>query len=561
MTPPQGNGDSPAFSPAGATTRDLPALADKLLIIGLDGATFDILTPMMKSGRMPNLSRLVETGVSGTLHSTRPPITPAAWTTFMTGKGPGRHGIVDFERYDVATGQLAFNSTYEIRERTIWEILSAKGLRVGAIHVPMTYPPRQVNGFMVSGFETPSIQADFTWPADLKQEILRRFPDYSYRANWKHHTLGGQEVFLRNLRHIQHSFHQGAELTRFCGDRYGWDVLMVLFKLVDNLQHKTWKYLDPKTAPRYPRQAELAASCFNELDKALGSLFDYARGNGASILMMSDHGHGSLDGKAQPNLLLRQWGYLKLKSPAAQARRRASLLASRLFGRRKTRFEANLGIEHELVVDWSRTRACVIHAGMYGFLYVSLSGRQPNGVVDPADYEKLRDDLRRRFLDATCSDPAGRQVRIFAEVHKPEELYNCSREEQPWMPDLLLVPQPGLAVVRRIIGRRPVRWSSQRRLEGTHRLEGILIANGPHIRAGASVSGNIVDVAPTLLAALGLKVPSDMEGNVLLDLFETPPVIEYELSEHGPVGSQKEVYSESDKETLTRRLTELGYLE
>jgi predicted AlkP superfamily phosphohydrolase/phosphomutase len=554
-----GTGPHPAGGPAPA--RDFPPLAERVLIIGLDGATFDILKPMMKAGRMPNLARVVESGCSGVLYSTRPPITPAAWTTFMTGKGPGRHGIVDFERYDVASGKLSFNSTYEIRERTIWEILSRKGFRVGAIHVPMTYPPRQVNGFMVSGFETPGTHAEFTWPADLKQEILRRFPDYSYRADWKHRTIGGTGVFTRNLRHIERSFHQGAELTRFCGDRHGWDVLMVLFKLVDNLQHKTWKYLDPKTAGDYPRQAEAAAHCFVELDEALGSLFDYARQHGACILMMSDHGHGSLDGKAQPNLLLKQWGHLHLKSATAQAARRLALLANRMLGRRKKRFEANLGIEHELVVDWSRTRACVIHAGMYGFLYVSLKGRQPDGIVEPGEYESLRDELRHRFLDATCVNPAGQRIKVFAEVHKPEQLYNCSRDDQPWMPDLLLVPQPGLAVVRRILGRQSVRWLSRRRLEGTHRLEGILIANGLHIQPGASVTGSIVDIAPTLLAALGLKVPSDMEGNVLLDLFDSMPTIEYELPQEQAVYDSKEVYSESDKETLTRRLSELGYLE
>src|SRR5687767_14762288 len=190
-------------------TRELPALAQRVLIIGLDGATFDVLDPMMASGRMPNLRHLVETGTRGILDSTKPPITPAAWTTFMTGKGPGRHGIVDFEKYDVRTNQLSFNSTYEIREKTIWEILSEKGFRVGSINVPMTYPPRKVNGFMISGFETPSIEKDFTYPRELKDEILRRWPDYNYRSNWERKTFGGDDLFQRNLTYIERSFEQG----------------------------------------------------------------------------------------------------------------------------------------------------------------------------------------------------------------------------------------------------------------------------------------------------------------------------------------------------------------
>ena len=541
--------------------RELPALVKRVLIVGLDGATFDVLNPLMAAGYMPHLAHLIQTGTAGVLQSTKPPITPAAWTTFMTGKGPGQHGIVDFEKYDVRTNSLSFNSTYEIREKTIWEILSEKGFRVGSINVPMTYPPRRVNGFMISGFETPSTDANFTYPPDLKHEILRRWPGYTYRSDWQRRAFGGDDLFQRNLRYIAESFHQGYELASHCGERMGWDVMMVLFKLVDNVQHKAWKYLDPKTSWQYPRRADLAAECFSELDRALADLTAYTRQKDALVLIMSDHGHGSLDGKAQPNLLLQKWGYLTIRSRFIQARRRARRIVERIFGRTAKRFDANLGIEHELVVDWPRTRACVIHAGMYGFLYVSLRGRQPDGIVDPKDYEAIRDDLRQRFLAVTCRNPAGQTVSVFPEVHRPEELYNCRRDEQPWLPDLVLIPYPGLAVVRKIRGSRPVRWCSLRRMEGTHRIEGILVANGPHVRPGASIQANIADIAPTLLATLGLRVPADMEGHVLVNLFDTEPAIEYEPPQRAERGEHEEVYSEEEKQVLTRRLSDLGYLE
>lgn len=547
-----------------APQRELqPVVAERVLIVGLDGATFDVLDPLMAAGKMPNLAELVRTGTAGILDSTKPPITPAAWTTFMTGKGPGQHGIVDFERYDVRTNRLTFNSTLEIRVKTIWELLSEKGFRVGSVNVPMTYPPRRVNGFLISGFETPSTDCDFTWPPELKTEILRRWPDYTYRSSWKRSITGGDAVFERNIRHIEKSFDQGAEVAMFCGQKYGWDVMMVLYKLVDNLQHKTWRYLDPALGQinSSPKRAALVAGCFEKLDTALGELFRYARENRATILIMSDHGHGSLDGKAQPNALLRQWGYLKIKSPVTQAGLRAQRVMDRLLGRTNKRFEANLGIEHELALDWSQTRACVIHAGIYGFLYISLRGRQPGGLVDPADYERLRDELRRRLLAVTARDRSGKTIQVYAEVHKTEELYNCSREEQPWLPDLLLVPRPGLAVVRKIRGSAPVRWSSLRHLEGTHRIEGILIANGPSVGQGHRVRAQIADIAPTLLASLGLRVPRDMEGKPLTELFTTPLPVAFETPQAATVGDFEEVYSEAEKAALAKRLTELGYLE
>ncbi len=551
----------PTSAPASVAPRETHPLAQRALIVGLDGATFDILGPLMDKGRMPNLRRLIETGTSGILDSTKPPITPAAWTTFMTGKGPGRHGIVDFEKYDVRTNQLSFNSTYEIREKTIWEILSEKGFRVGSINVPMTYPPRKVNGFMISGFETPSVDTDFTWPPELKDEILRRWPEYNYRSDWQRKLFGGDELFQRNVRHIEKSFAQGYELATFCGQRYGWDVLMVLFKLVDNIQHKAWKYLDPKTSHAYPQRAEISASCFEELDKTIGDLARYAADNDALLIIMSDHGHGSLDGKAQPNALLQQWGYLKLRSQTGQVRRRMERIAARVLGRTTKRFDANIGVEHEIDLDWSQTKACVVHAGMYGFLYLSLKGRQPGGIIDPADYEKVRDDLRERFLKVTARAPSGEIVQVFPEVHKTEELYNCSREDQPWMPDLLLVPYAGLAVVRRIRGSSAVRWSSQRRMEGTHRVEGILVVHGPNVKPGASIHAQIADIAPTLLAAVGLRVPADMEGRVLTDLFSAELSVEYEPPQKIQLGEHGDVFSEEQKEALSRRLSDLGYLE
>lgn len=542
--------------------RPLKPLADRLLIIGLDGATFEVLDPLIAEGRMPNFKRLQETGVSGILMSTKPPITPAAWTTFMTGKGPGQHGILDFEKFDVQSHTLNFNSTYEIREKTLWEILSDKGLRVGSINVPMTYPPKPVNGFMISGFETPSINAEFTWPPDLKQEILREIPDYDYRTNWKRKALGGDAVLAENLEYICRSFDQGLHLTRYCGEKYGWDVLMVLFKFVDNLQHKTWKYLDPQTRHKYPRRADMTAHCFKRLDDVLGELFEYADRRDATVLIMSDHGHGSLDGKAQPNQLLKDWGYLTLRSGWQQANTRLAYVLHRFTKGKATRFEqGSRGIETDLAVDWSRTKACVMHAGIYGNLYINLKERGPHGIVDPDDYESFRDELVERLSAVTARNRDGETITVFPEVYKTEELYNCSRKENPDLPDLLLAPAPGLAVVRKIRSAQAVRWCNPNRLEGTHRVEGIIAALGPHVRAGERLQADIIDIAPTVLASLGLRVPKDMEGRVITEVFGPELIVEREPPIKKVAEEHAEVYSEEDRKAIEERLADLGYLE
>jgi predicted AlkP superfamily phosphohydrolase/phosphomutase len=382
--------------------------------------------------------------------------------------------------------------------------------------------------------------------------------------------LGKDAAFRENIDYISHSFHQGAEMTMWLGDRFGWDVLMVVLKLVDNLQHKTWKYLDPRWSNRNPNRCEMAKRGFEQADKAVGTLLDYARANDAAVLMVSDHGHGSLEGKVQPNLLLERWGYLVLHKGGAQKAVRGRRIWRRMT-RKSARLDGASDIGHDLAVDFAGTKACVMHAGMAGFLYLNLEGRQPTGIVKRPDYEALRDELKARFLSDECRvrDPSGETIQMFSEVHKPEELYGCTREDQPWLPDLLLTPHESLAVVRKIRGHRAVRWLSYRRLEGTHRPDGILIATGPGVarttpveNRARAVHAHIVDCAPTILALLGLRIPDDMEGRVVTDIFENPPVIETEAARAGDGPSEiDDVYSEEDLQQVTERLSDLGYLE
>jgi predicted AlkP superfamily phosphohydrolase/phosphomutase len=202
-----------------------------------------------------------------------------------------------------------------------------------------------------------------------------------------------------------------------------------------------------------------------------------------------------------------------------------------------------------------------MHAGIYGFLYLNLAGRGPHGIVQPDEYEAVRDDLIERFKSAKTKTPAGETVNIFEDVLKTEALYNCTRDDNPDLPDLLLVPRPGLAVVRKIRGSKPVRWASEKRLEGTHRVEGIVAMQGTHIDQGQRINANIADLTPTALAMLGLRVPADMEGRVITEAFTTPITVEHEPPIERAARQHEDVYSEEDERILQQRLSDLGYLE
>lgn len=545
--------------------RTFSPLASRVLVLGLDGATWDVLGPMADDGLMPNLAKVLSGGAWGTLQSTIPPVTPAAWTTFLTGKLPGQHGILDFEGYDVNTGRLWLHSTQSMRRyNTIWRILSDQGFRVGSINVPLTYPPQPLNGFMITGFDTPGPQSDFAYPPELKSEVLSRWADPTCGKNWRRKSLGGLSLFEQNVRYMADSFHQGAAMTRYCGDKYGWDVLMAVFKLTDNVQHKTWKYLDPRWRDRHPAHRDIVRSCFAELDKAVGDLLDYADAHDAHVLLVSDHGHGSLEGKTYPNVLLKQWGYLKLHGPARRLKRAAQRAMANV-GIPQTSLPGRESIEHHIPVDLSRTQACVMHSDNAAFLYINLQGRPAaTGIVPRERYEPLRDELAQRFREVEAADASGREILLFPGVYKPEEIYRCTREDQPWLPDLILIPHETCSVVRKMPGRKPVRWLPYGRIEGTHRFGGIIAAHGAGIRPTGGIAADIVDCAPTLLAMLGLKIPEDMQGEVITSLFESPPRIEKAsvTTDHAATADAGEqYYSEEELATITERLTDLGYLE
>ncbi|HET8675412.1 MAG TPA: alkaline phosphatase family protein, partial [Blastocatellia bacterium] len=121
-------------------------MGNKVLVIGLDGASFNVLDPLIEKGYMPNLARLVATGTRADLETTFPPITAVAWSSFMTGKNPGKHGIFEFVRRDHGTKrELAVNATYR-QGRAIWDLMGEAGKRVIVHNFPCTYPPREVNG-------------------------------------------------------------------------------------------------------------------------------------------------------------------------------------------------------------------------------------------------------------------------------------------------------------------------------------------------------------------------------------------------------------------------------
>ena len=244
---------------------------DRLVVLGLDGATWTVLDPMRRRGLMPNLDALLQGAAYGTLTSTIPPVTTAAWTTMMTGCNPPRHGVFDHRYYDAAAGRMKVNHSGRIRVPTLWQELADAGRTIACLNLPGLFPPPSLRGVVVSGMDAPhlegALQACPEFGARLKAEI----PAYSLRYFWKHAPQSLEEL-TTNARLTVESFRGRAE-GGLLADRHvpDWSVLMVQFQNLDPFQHRVWRYLNvDETGIDEPAWNTAAAEVIRGLDTAIG---------------------------------------------------------------------------------------------------------------------------------------------------------------------------------------------------------------------------------------------------------------------------------------------------
>lgn len=551
----------------------------RVMILGLDGATLDVLGPLMASGEAPNLARLAQEGVCGQLRTTVPPLTPPAWTSFMTGRNPGKHGVFYFTARPGNPGSQEFVTARWIGCSTLWESLTEHGLRIGAINVPMTFPPYKVNGFMISGMMTPSESVTYCHPKGLLEELRRNAVEYRLDHN---HNLGGGVAKGKDKRVWLREFFDCEERRRsaalYLMKSQPWDLFMVVLALTDHVQHLCWTYhtgaegngglpeeLRDAVKTAYRKADDIVGAILSELDEE------------TTVILMSDHGFGTVEKTFLVNRWLKDLGLLKAVPvrPWTLLRTHGLAFSTRTvedwltrLGRRGLACRLPGWLRMAAVplvvprrkrtadcVDWRCTKAFGAALG----IYVNLKGRSERGSVEPgAEYESVRETIVAALKD--LRDPETGHL-LCDGVWRKEEVYHGPYLEEA--PDLFFsldglryMPNTDFAFGPAF---RP-------NPSGTHRMEGILFMRGPGIRRGQVLEGaNIVDIAPTVLAVLGQPVPADMDGKVLTEAFEKPPEsLREEPAVRGrePVPSLRgdQDYSDTEARKMADRLRGLGYL-
>ncbi|MBY0525815.1 MAG: alkaline phosphatase family protein [Gemmataceae bacterium] len=534
---------------------------NRVFMIGWDGATFDLLRPWVEQGKLPNLASLMRRGVHGPLRSTIPPWSFQAWSSFLTGKNPGQHGIYDFFRTPPGTYDLEFvNADHRRGGDTFWEVLSQAGRRVVSISIPGTYPPDPVNGVMISGFDFPGegpgsfVDAKGMYPPEFHDELLCNVGRHPIDAPILKDLKNGQVHVA--LDRILETIRQQAATAKYLLTHRPWDCFMTVFGESDGVSHYFWQYCDP-TCPFFVEQpsglADSMLRVYQELDRQMGELLALVPAE-ANIFVLSDHGSGGVsDAVLFPNRWLQQKGFLHFRGRSTHLLSRVrevlkhwgvaklpswlQRLLYRSAWRALGRFEARARYG---IIDWSRTTAYFDENPYFPVVRVNAQGTRPHGIVAPGrEYEAVRDRLIQELEDWRHPETGQRLVE---KAYRREEIYSgaCLEEAADVVPKWALDRGHNLGF-RLSSKSRDGKWFAKvdtgnpddplfPRKFSSHRDHGIFVGQGPDICVGDKVVGaRIIDLAPTILALLGVQVPEDMDGRILYEILATvarPPLPE-----------------------------------
>ena len=530
------------------------------LLIGLDGATFSVLDPLLEQGHMPFLKSFFDTGVRAGLRTIVPPLTPPAWTSLMTGRTPGHHGVFDFFRLESAESRhIRFFNANDVHCDTIWTLASAHGLRVTSLNYPAMFPAPRISGNVVPGW-VPWRQLRLAcWPEGLFDR-LKTIPGFNSRELAMDIKLeekategcADHDEYLPWIDLHTRREQNWLQIVRYLTREDPSALTAVLFDGVDKLQHLCWRFLRPEDDRPLtePWELQVRAACldyFRSLDGVLAQLCELA-GPEATVLIASDHGFGPTGEVFHLNTWLEQHGYLTWSESAKSRDTEGKLLGVGQVAR------------HTWLLDWNQTRAFATTPTSNGvYIAVNRDGNSPG--VPVAEYHSFRQRLIEELRD--FRDAHGEP--IVSEIWTREEAFQGPYGDVA--PDLTLILRDG-GLISILPAEQPL--EPRPMLSGSHRAVGVFGAKGPGIRHGWNAGElSLLDIAPTVLHSLGVAVPEELQGRVPEEIYDE------DFHRQRPVrkraaraaAAQKEsaaavvTATPEDEQAVLEHLRDLGYIE
>lgn len=568
----------------------------RALLIGLDGMTFTVVKPLVEQGIMPTMKSLMDNGTWGTLESVTPPVTGPAWVSIVTGKQPGNHGIFDFFKPTKSKNAVGMSrrivNAREVDGKPIWRLLTERDKTSIIMNVPVTYPPVDIKGAMITGMLTPSTDTRFTHPPNLYDKLKGDLGPYTITVNWQGYSDSTADRFVDDV--IQCAADRTKYALRLMDEYPDWDFCFPCFTEPDRIQHACWNYLDPvereklKSAGRYQQKImDRVVDFYREIDAHIAALIKKA-GPDIPVFFCSDHGFGPLYGKFFVNTFLEQQGlfvYKKTKIRKAML----GLLARKIYfkclktiglnekvkqatahkaeARQSTGNRTFYDVFYESI-DWTKTKAYMA-SNTEGGIYLNVKGRTmynaevDRGIIEPQDYESERNqimDTLRQIKNPHTQKP------MVTHMFTREEIYTGKFVK--CAPDIVFFLDDGEWIADFSLGKGLYTDATWRTGCGMHRLEGLFLAAGPGIAHAPEIETSIPHVVPTILASMGLPIPYDMDGKAIEEAFTDEWKSQNEIiyqgeseSESQGWGQGNEVFDEKEEEALVERLRNLGYID
>ena len=549
---------------------------NKIVIIGLDGATWDVIHPMIHKGKLPTFKYLVENGSYGNLNSTIPPLSAPAWTSAFTGVNPGKHNIFDFFTIRNDNYELRNVTSNDRKTPAIWNILDSYNMTSGIFNIPMTYPPEATNGFMVAGLGTPDTNSNFIYPSSLKEELKNYLHGLQFSIDVGTIMGGKEDAFIDELYKVTA---MQEKAVHYLYNKYKPDLFMAIFDELDRLQHFFWRHMekghpfhDSKKSQKYKDAIEKYYEHLDTVIKRLLGVFQ----EDTTVMIVSDHGFGGLHKDFYINKYFHDVGILKSK-PKPPITLNTELLRTIKTTLKKLTYRMGIGQWVDRIVpdwfrlkaltptadtglgnvDWSQTEAYFCSLSGQN-VWINLKGRQSEGIIEQGkEYESLRDHLIEKLY--AVKDPETSQD-IIRKVYKREEIYTGDFVSNA--PDLIIDMAEGY-VMQVGFAQEMLMPAMQYKLyrSGCHRQHGIFIAVGRDIKKNHQVpNAEIIDIVPTMLYLLGKQVPTYMDGKVLKAILDKESKeVEYQAIQANRTDATHDVSVEEEAK-IRERLKGLGYM-
>jgi predicted AlkP superfamily phosphohydrolase/phosphomutase len=525
---------------------------NRVLIIGWDGVDWKILRPMLDAGELPILSRFIERGAYGDCLSTVPSHSWCAWPSFMTGLNPAGHGVFDILEHKPGVSKRLPITYRSIKARTIFDDFTAANKTSLAVNIPLTFPPPEINGKVVAGGVLPASRS-YTWPQDLQGELDSQAPFPVNGMSWT--TFRNRPgPFLDETASItakrQRSFEYLLDTTE-------WDFGVLVYVSTDRMQHCLMEYIHPEH-PSYSELkdtpvAQQTRAVYQQLDAGLAKLLERTTEDDL-VIFMSDHGHQACTRTCTMDRILEHLGWLSFGRGSftfnlvrwGPGRR----IARRVYDLLKLHGKISIPASP---IEWASTKAYTSVVSTGEGVSLNLRGREPEGVVDAGDYERVRQDL----FDALTGfrDPETGAAPI-SKIYRKEEV--MSGRFLDVAPDLLLVPAPFYSLSHAKGMVEAADW-----LSGDHRLEGVVVATGPQVEPGPlAETVELIDLGPTVLAALGVPSGVPRDGKVLASLAGADARLEVDAaSANASQGASESGLESHEEDEIEEHLRGLGYVE